>query len=173
MTRSFRALVVLSAAALALCAPAFAKADVAANPAADGLQWRGIGPFRGGRAVTVTGVSSQPNTFYMGAAGGGVWRTVDAGQRWTPVLDNAGTGSIGAVAVSASNPDIIYVGTGEGALRGDITNGMGVFKSADGGKSWTHVGLTDTPPDRNDHRRSAQSRHRLGRRYRPRVRPQL
>ena len=144
MTRSFRALLALAAAAVAISLPAIAAAaDAAANPAASALRWRGIGPFRGGRAVAVAGVPSQPNTFYMGAAGGGVWRTVDAGQRWTPILDNAGTGSIGAVAVSASNPEVIYVGTGEGALRGDITNGMGVFKSTDGGKSWTHVGLTD------------------------------
>ena len=86
----------------------------------------------------------QPNLFFMGAAGGGVWKTIDAGQHWTPILDDAGTGSIGAVAVAPSNPDVIYVGTGEGALRGDITNGMGVFKSTDGGKTWTHVGLRDT-----------------------------
>ncbi len=134
----------MGAAVVALSASTLAAADTAPNVAASGLQWRGIGPFRGGRAVAVTGVPSQPNTFYMGAAGGGVWRTVDAGQRWTPILDDAGTGSIGAVAVSASNPDVIYVGTGEGALRGDMTNGMGVFRSADGGKSWTHAGLTDS-----------------------------
>jgi photosystem II stability/assembly factor-like uncharacterized protein len=144
VTRSFRAVLAVGVAAVALSLPALAAADTTANPAASGLQWRGIGPFRGGRAVSVTGVPGQPNTFYMGAAGGGVWRTVDAGQRWTPILDDAGTGSIGAVAVSPSNPDVIYVGTGEGALRGDMTNGMGVFKSADGGKSWAHVGLTDT-----------------------------
>lgn len=143
MTRSLRAILVLGAAAVTCSISALAAAQAVPNPAASALQWRGIGPFRGGRAVTVTGVPSQPNTFYMGAAGGGVWRTTDAGQRWTPILDDAGTGSIGAVAVSASNPDVIYVGTGEGALRGDITNGMGVFKSVDGAKTWTHVGLGD------------------------------
>ncbi len=143
MARSFRAVLILGVAAVTLSLPLAAAADATPNLAAAGLQWRGIGPFRGGRADSVTGVPGQPNTFYMGAAGGGVWRTVDAGQRWTPILDTAGTGSIGAVAVSASNPSVIYVGSGEGAMRGDMTNGMGVFKSVDGGKSWNHVGLSD------------------------------
>lgn len=142
MNHSFRAALVLGAAALAFALPALA--DPTVNLAAAGLQWRGIGPFRGGRAVSVTGVPSQPNTFYMGAAGGGVWRTVDAGQRWTPILDNAGTGSIGAVAVAPSNPSVIYVGTGEGAMRGDMTNGMGVVRSTDGGKTWSAPTLTDS-----------------------------
>ena len=144
MTTTFRAVLMSGAVAIALSVFSFADAGTPPQLAAAGLQWRGIGPFRGGRAVTVAGVPSQPNTFYMGAAGGGVWRTVDAGQRWSPILDNAGTGSIGAVAVSPGNPDVIYVGTGEGALRGDLTNGMGVFKSADGGKNWVHVGLSDS-----------------------------
>ena len=144
MTRYFCPLLVLGAATVAVLLPSIASADATRNVVASSLQWRGIGPFRGGRAVSVAGVPTRPNTFYMGAAGGGVWRTVDAGQRWTPILDNAGTGSIGAVAVSASNPDVIYVGTGEAALRGDMTNGMGVFRSADGGKTWAHVGLADS-----------------------------
>ena len=141
MNRSLKAGLILGAAALVFALPALAEAP--ADVAAAGLQWRGIGPYRGGRAVTVAGVPSQLNTFYMGAAGGGVWRTVDAGQRWSPILDNAGTGSIGAVAVSASDPNVIYVGTGEGAMRGDMTNGMGVMRSADGGKTWSTPTLTD------------------------------
>ena len=110
-----------------------------------GLSWRQIGPFRGGRVAAVTGVPSSPETYYLGAALGGVWKTTDGGNRWTPIFDHASPlGSIGAVAVSASSPDVIYVGTGESAPREDASFGDGVWKSTDGGKTWTHIGLEDT-----------------------------
>jgi photosystem II stability/assembly factor-like uncharacterized protein len=97
---------------------------------------------RGGRVTAVTGVPSKPNVFYMGAAGGGVWRSTDSGARWEPLTDGQiAVGTIGAVDVSLSNPDIIYVGTGSADPRGNVTNGDGVYKSIDGGKTWTHMGL--------------------------------
>ncbi|HEY2662015.1 MAG TPA: hypothetical protein VGI79_20010 [Caulobacteraceae bacterium] len=108
------------------------------------LQWRGIGPYRGGRALAVTGVAGEPDTFYFGAVAGGVWKSIDAGGSWKPIFDSQPMSSIGAVAVAASNHDVIYVGTGEGALRGDITYGDGVYKSSDGGKTWRNIGLKDS-----------------------------
>ena len=102
------------------------------------MQWRLIGPFRGGRVTSVCGVPSQPNAYYMGTPGGGVWKTDDAGQVWKPIFDQTGVASIGAVAVSPSNPNIVYVGTGE------QTRGSGVYKSVDAGQTWVNVGLRDT-----------------------------
>lgn len=109
-----------------------------------GLKWRLIGPFRGGRVEAVTGVVGQPNVFYFGAVAGGVWKTTNAGQSWEPLFDGQPTQAIGAIAVAPSDPNIIYVGTGEPCLRGDITYGNGMYKSVDGGKTWTHIGLEDT-----------------------------
>jgi photosystem II stability/assembly factor-like uncharacterized protein len=110
-----------------------------------GLSWRQIGPFRGGRLAAVTGVASSPETYYVGAALGGVWKTTDGGNRWTPMFDHAGRlASIGAIAVSPSNPDVIYVGTGESAPREDASFGDGIWKSSDGGSTWAHLGLEDT-----------------------------
>src|ERR1700721_2895924 len=139
----------LPSLALACGAPNLWAADqgaAAAPPesAYSALQWRGIGPFRGGRAVTVAGVPGSPNVFYFGAAAGGVWKTIDAGATWKPIFDAEKASSIGAIAVARSNPDIIYVGTGEANMRGDVTWGGGVFKSTDAGKSCTDLGLTDT-----------------------------
>ncbi len=108
------------------------------------LHWRSIGPYRGGRSVAVTGVPGQPYTFYFGASAGGVWKTVDAGQTWTPLSDKEKFDTIGAIAVAPSNLNVIYVGTGESAPRGDMTWGNGVFKSTDGGKTWKSLGLEDT-----------------------------
>jgi photosystem II stability/assembly factor-like uncharacterized protein len=130
---------------------AAAPPALAATPAApvsaalfQALQWRGIGPYRGGRAVAVAGVPGEPDSFLFGAVSGGVWKTTDAGNSWTPIFDSQPMSSIGAIAVAPANPKVIYVGTGEGALRGNITYGDGVYKSVDGGKTWSHVGLTDT-----------------------------
>jgi len=110
----------------------------------NGLRWRMIGPFRGGRSIAVSGVESQPNVFYFGAVGGGVWKSDNAGETWRPIFDSEPTQSIGALAVSQSNPDVIYVGTGEADFRSDLTYGNGVFKSTDTGKTWTNIGLRDS-----------------------------
>ncbi len=118
--------------------------DKAAGPYA-GLKFREVGPFRGGRCGAVTGVQSQPLTFYMGATGGGIFKTVDGGAHWLPVADGQlKLGSVGAIAVSESDPNVVYAGMGEGDLRGNASHGDGVYKSTDAGHTWTHMGLTDT-----------------------------
>jgi photosystem II stability/assembly factor-like uncharacterized protein len=108
------------------------------------LRWRSIGPHRGGRSLAVTGVPGQPEVFYFGSVDGGVWRTNDAGRTWNPIFDSQPIGSIGAIAVAPSNPDVIYVGSGEADMRSNIGYGNGMYKSTDAGKSWTHIGLTDS-----------------------------
>ncbi|HLY15701.1 MAG TPA: hypothetical protein VKR61_00695 [Bryobacteraceae bacterium] len=108
-----------------------------------GLRWRMIGPFRGGRTVAAAGVPGQPHVFYVGANNGGVWKSTDAGRVWKPVFDDQSTGSIGALAVAPSDPQTIYVGSGEGLQRPDLSVGDGIYKSTDGGQSWTHLGLHD------------------------------
>jgi photosystem II stability/assembly factor-like uncharacterized protein len=109
-----------------------------------GMRWRLIGPFRGGRAVTATGVPGHINLFYFGAVGGGVWKTTDAGRVWTPVFDGEPIASIGAIEVAPSDPNTIYVGSGEADIRSDISYGNGMYKSVDGGATWTHIGLEDS-----------------------------
>jgi photosystem II stability/assembly factor-like uncharacterized protein len=109
-----------------------------------GLKWRLIGPFRGGRAVAVAGVPGDSRTFYFGSVNGGVWKTTDAGTVWRPIFDGQPVGSIGAIAVAPSDPKTIYAGTGESDIRSDLSSGNGVYKSGDGGSTWTHVGLEDT-----------------------------
>ncbi|MDE3167772.1 MAG: glycoside hydrolase, partial [Acidobacteriota bacterium] len=108
-----------------------------------GLQWREIGPFRGGRTVGAAGIASQPNVFFIGVNNGGVWKTTDAGRTWQPLFDQQPTGSIGAVAVAPSDPNIIYAGSGEGLQRPDLSVGDGMYKSTDGGSTWRHLGLRD------------------------------
>jgi len=107
------------------------------------LHWRGIGPFRGGRTKAAAGVPSQPSVFYIGVVNGGVWKTDDYGRTWTPIFDQQPTESIGSVAVSLSDPNTIYVGSGEGLHRPDLSVGDGIYKSTDAGKTWTHLGLRD------------------------------
>jgi photosystem II stability/assembly factor-like uncharacterized protein len=108
------------------------------------LQWRLIGPFRGGRVLAVSGVPSEPEHFYFGSVNGGVWETRDAGRTWQPIFDSQPAGSIGALDVAKSDPRVIYAGSGEADMRSDIAQGNGMYKSADAGKSWTHIGLTDS-----------------------------
>ena len=107
------------------------------------MRWRCIGPFRGGRTVAVSGVPHQPNVFYMAAVNGGVWKTTDFGNTWNPIFDDQPTGSVGALAVAPSDPNVIYAGSGEGLQRPDLSTGDGVYKSTDAGKTWTHLGLRD------------------------------
>src|SRR2546423_9232525 len=109
-----------------------------------GLRWRMIGPFRGGRVAAATGVPGRPNEFYFGAVNGGVWKTVDGGRVWFPVFDGQSTASIGAIAVAPSDPNLVFVGSGESTLRDSVGYGNGVYKSIDAGKTWTHVGLDES-----------------------------
>jgi photosystem II stability/assembly factor-like uncharacterized protein len=107
------------------------------------MRWRCIGPFRGGRTVALSGVEQQPNVFYMAAVNGGVWKTTDLGNTWFPIFDEQASGSVGAIAVAPSDPNIVYVGSGEGLQRPDLAVGDGFYKSTDAGQTWTHLGLRD------------------------------
>ena len=107
------------------------------------MRWRCIGPFRGGRTVAITGVPHQPNVFYMAPVNGGVWKSDDFGNTWNPIFDDQPTGSVGAIAVAPSDPNIIYVGSGEGLQRPDLSVGDGIYKSTDAGKTWKHLDLSD------------------------------
>jgi photosystem II stability/assembly factor-like uncharacterized protein len=107
------------------------------------MRWRGIGPHRASRTKAVSGVIQQPHVFYVGVVNGGVWKTTDFGHTWRPIFDDQPTGSIGAVAVAPSNPDVVYVGSGEGLQRPDLSTGDGIYKSTDAGRTWTHLGLRD------------------------------
>src|SRR5580704_5878322 len=109
-----------------------------------GMQWRQIGPFRGGRALAIEGIPGEPSTYYFGAVAGGIWKTIDGGANWTPLFDKEDISSIGALAVARSDHNVVYAGTGEAAIRGNSTYGLGVYKSIDAGKTWRNVGLKDT-----------------------------
>lgn len=110
----------------------------------DGLRWRLIGPFRGGRSVAATGIAGDPNTYYFGSVGGGIWKTTDGGLIWNPIFDDQHVASIGALEVAPSNPNVIYAGTGEADIRSSLSSGNGVYKSTDAGKTWRHIGLRDS-----------------------------
>jgi len=107
------------------------------------LRWRNIGPYRGGRTRAIAGVPSQPNVFYMAPVNGGVFKSIDYGRTWQPIFDDQPTASVGAIAVSTSNPNVVYVGSGEGLHRPDLSVGDGVYKSTDAGTTWKHLGLSD------------------------------
>ncbi|HYT75564.1 MAG TPA: hypothetical protein VEL79_12490, partial [Vicinamibacterales bacterium] len=108
------------------------------------MRWRSIGPLRAGRTKAAAGVPSQPFTFYIGMVNGGVWKTTNAGRTWTPIFDDQPTGSIGSIAVAPSDPNVVYVGSGEGLQRPDLAIGDGMYKSTDAGRTWTHLGLRDS-----------------------------
>ena len=143
--RSFRLLTTVLVAAAAAVSLAAQQPAPPVDPAVfGGLEWRSIGPYRGGRVTAVAGHVSHPHTFYMGATGGGVWKTTNAGTSWENVSDGFfETASIGAIEVAESNPDIVYVGTGSAAIRSNVIVGRGMYKSADAGKTWEHIGLRD------------------------------
>ncbi|HEX3866268.1 MAG TPA: YCF48-related protein, partial [Gemmatimonadaceae bacterium] len=109
-----------------------------------GVHWREIGPYRGGRSVTAVGNPSRPDEFWMGTTGGGVFKSINAGQSWAPVTDKYFGGTIGGIAVAPSAPDVVYVGGGEYPIRGNVSHGDGVWKTTDGGKTWSYVGLAET-----------------------------
>lgn len=138
MNWNFRFLLPVFISAIAQTLPAQVPATLFQE-----MQWRMIGPHRGGRTVGAVGVPQQPNVFYIGVNNGGVWKTTDYGRTWFPIFDDQPTGSIGDVAVAPSNPDILYVGSGEGLQRPDLSVGNGIYKSTDAGKTWQHIGLTD------------------------------
>src|SRR5580704_552767 len=142
------ALAVITVLALATVTPIHAQQNDKSGSYSDlfkGLHFRLVGPFRGGRAVAGAGSPSQPNVYYFGATGGGVWKTVDGGANWIPVSDGFfKTGSVGAIDVSQSDPNVVYVGMGETPIRGNLSYGDGVYKSTDAGKTWNNIGLKDT-----------------------------
>ncbi len=127
---------------LFFCALNFAAGQQFPSHVFGDLHWRMIGPFRGGRTRAVTGVPQQPNVFYIGAVNGGVWKTDDYGRTWNPIFDQQPTQSIGAIAVAPSDPKVVYVASGEGLHRPDLSVGDGIYKSTDAGKTWTHLGLS-------------------------------
>ena len=128
---------------LALTCESVSAAELSPDAAAASLHWRLVGPFRGGRTRAVTGVPGQPDTFLIGAVNGGVWKTTDSGRTWKPIFDAAPTQSIGAIAVAPSDPSIIYVASGEGLMRPDLSVGDGIYRSSDAGRTWAHLALDD------------------------------
>ncbi len=135
--------VFLSFVLFCLAAASVAFAQKVDSSLYQSMKWRMIGPFRAGRTVGAAGIASQPNVFYIGVNNGGVWKTTDAGRTWKPIFDDQPTGSIGDIALAPSNPNMIYVGSGEGLQRPDLSTGDGMYKSTDAGKTWTHLGLRE------------------------------
>ncbi|HEX5425954.1 MAG TPA: hypothetical protein VFW94_20565 [Candidatus Acidoferrales bacterium] len=135
---------ILASLACALALASGAPAQTLTKDSLHGMEWRLVGPFRGGRVEAVVGVPGNPYVYYFGAVAGGLWKTTNAGVNWSPIFDKESNPSIGAIAIAPSDPNVIYVGTGEPCFRGDITYGNGVYKSVDAGKTWTHIGLDDS-----------------------------
>src|SRR5258706_2790379 len=122
-----------------------AESAGAVNPTLySALKWRMVGPFRAGRVNAISGVVGQPNTFYFGSVGGGLWKSTNIGRTWAPIFDGNNVASIGAIGVAPSNPEVVYVGTGEADMRDSIAFGDGMYKSIDGGRTWKHIGLEST-----------------------------
>src|SRR5437867_3620473 len=145
MRRHLFALSLLTTAGLALLQAQASTPMAAVDPALfRGLKYRLVGPSRGGRVTTVTGVPSQPRTFYMGVASGGAFKTTDGGATWLPITDGqVPLGSTGAIAVADSDPNVVYLGTGSDDVRSNVSTGRGIYKSTDAGKTWTFAGLRD------------------------------
>ena len=131
-------------AAALLLASTVALAQTISSDISSAMQWRQVGPFRAGWSTVAKGVPNQPDTFYFGAAGGGVWKSSDAGSTWHPVFDSVNAANIGAMAIAPSDPRVIYVGTGQVTSRYDIASGDGVYKSTNGGETWQRAGLEKT-----------------------------
>jgi photosystem II stability/assembly factor-like uncharacterized protein len=144
MLGNLRLYQLLSAVLLTIAGSGVSPAQTNISPITQDMQWRLVGPFRGGRTRAITGVPGRPHTFLAGAVNGGVWKTDDDGRTWMPIFDSQATQSIGAIAVSPSDPSIIYVASGEGLHRPDLSVGNGVYRSSDGGKSWVHLSLEDS-----------------------------
>ena len=142
--RLFRVVIILTLGLAALAAAGPAAAQQLEENSLKGMKWRLIGPFRGGRVLAVAGAPGDPNVYYFGAVAGGVWKTTNGGLTWAPVFDKEKVSSIGAIAVAESDPNVIYVGTGEACIRGNISFGDGFYKSTDAGKTWKNIGLNDT-----------------------------
>ena len=143
MYRVWGGLLAMLACVCGVALPHVARAQEISPSAYQDMRWRLIGPFRGGRTRAATGVPSQPNVFYIGQVNGGVWKSDDYGRTWTPIFDSQSTQSIGAIAVAPADPNIIYVASGEGLQRPDLSVGDGIYKSTDAGKTWMHLGLRD------------------------------
>src|SRR5271156_6559844 len=144
MIRTIRRAILVAATGAAAFTTLAVPAQTRALPemALTGLHWRDVGPMRGGRSYAVAGNANEPNTFYFGSVGGGVWKTENAGRTWFPIADEGiPIGSIGAIAVAPSDASVIYVGTGEPDIRSQHSYGDGVYKSTDEGKTWSHIGL--------------------------------
>ncbi len=144
MRRILLGIIILTAATIPVPARQGTAAEAGHSKLFSEMRWRAIGPLRAGRTKAVAGVPSQPFTFYIGMVNGGVWKTTNAGRTWTPIFDDQPTGSIGSIAVAPSDPNLVYVGSGEGLQRPDLAIGDGMYKSTDAGRTWTHLGLRDT-----------------------------
>src|SRR5512134_3082946 len=133
---------VIGVATLAIIPAVPVPAQLDSDPGfSSALRWRSIGPHRASRTVAAAGHRSHPYTFYMAQVNGGVWKTTDAGRTWTPIFDDQPTGSFGTIVLAPSTPDVVYVGSGEGLHRPDLSTGDGVYKSTDAGRTWSHLGL--------------------------------
>jgi photosystem II stability/assembly factor-like uncharacterized protein len=144
MRRILLGIIIVTAATIPVPARQGTAAEAGHSKLFSEMRWRAIGPLRAGRTKAVAGVPSQPFTFYVGMVNGGVWKTTNAGRTWTPIFDDQPTGSIGSIAVAPSDPNVVYVGSGEGLQRPDLAIGDGMYKSTDAGRTWTHLGLRDT-----------------------------